>query len=178
MLYPSPNQVATVDLEVQGGNKIKATVKNHELEFTDLEGSKVYYRCTADISGLGTTNVRLPFTVSEISLSGTDLRMWSITAETGGNSLAIAGYWLLGFTKDGNVKEYLSPAILAQQGMPLVRGSGKGHYVKIKYENERLIFRYQHEEWPDGVPHTQAKHVIDKEGQLKWDDEKQTFVVL
>lgn len=54
-----------------------------------------------------------------MQLSNEDLQAWTIRAVSGGTSPIDYGFWIIGCSKDGQFKEFVSPDILRKQGMPI-----------------------------------------------------------
>ena len=174
MVYSQMKKPAVGQLELKNGDSLKVTANKDELTISSGDDSKVYYQCKVNAPGMPGANI--PFEITEIQLSSDDWQAWAICARSGGTSPINHGYWLIGRSKDGEIKEFVSPGTLKQQGIPLLDANQKGHLIRLKYENDTLVWSYLHEDWPDGVPHAKAKLVVDKQGPVVWDNSSQGLV--
>lgn len=177
LLYSFNGKVDSEKIELKNGDVLKVTAKNNELLFTSADDAKVYYKCKAITAGMNSNAVCVPFEISEIQLSTEEWQVWTVTALSGGSSPINYGFWMIGYPKDGTVKEFVSPDVLTKQGMPMFDEKNNGHLIRLKYENDALNWQYLHEYWPEGVPHSQAKLVVDKQGSILWDDSAQGFIL-
>lgn len=175
-VYSQMKKPAVGQLELKNGDSLKVTANKDELTISSGDDSKVYYQCKVNAPGL--PGFDIPFEITEIQLSSDDWQAWAICARSGGTSPINHGYWIIGRSKNGEIKEFVSPDTLNRQGIPLLDANQKGHLIRLKYENDTLVWSYLHEDWPDGVPHAKAKLAVDKQGTVAWDNSSQGLVFM